>query len=369
MKQTREPGGYTPESHFFSKPLDYVATAMAHEAVSGNAACRLCGLANLARRVVHVLLSTGATCGATLDERERSGALENGLLALPSEHSHPHHEPRLRRGTFRKRVAHVAHCLADRSRPDGVVMDIGEVPEDSTLRGWVRSSFGAGATPLDGLTCRNDSFDSLLLCDRPGQEPGEFSAEHFSAQRFIINSEGQLTFGTAPVERAPEEQLGLRLSSGEMVWTARVNGRVVPPEPHVPSASAPAPANRTATAGSQQISEQDRIEEKRQRRLQKHPQLRQHMAWLVAHHFGGSQAALARKLQLRPAVLSEYNTQMARSAKLSQMQLDACHANITAAIKKAELPLQPPSAEPSRVSPTTVPTTNAPPPPNINTPK
>jgi hypothetical protein len=124
------------------------------------------------------------------------------------------------------------------------------VPEESTLRGWVRSSFGADARPLDGLTCRNDNFDSLLLCDRPGQQPGEFSVEHFSAQRFIMDSEGELTFGTAPVERAPDEQLGLRLSSGEMVWTARVNGRFVPPEPHVPAASAPAPANRTAAAGS-----------------------------------------------------------------------------------------------------------------------
>ena len=51
------------------------------------------------------------------------------------------------------------------------------------------------------------------------------------------------------------------------------------------------------------------------------------------------------------------------------MQLDAYHANITAAIKKAELPLQPPSAEPSRVSPTTVPNTNAPPPTEHKNPK
>ena len=340
---------------------------MAGEPVAGDAAGSHCGLANLGCGVVHALLSSGATCGATLDERERSGALENGLRPLPSHHSHPQRKPRLRRGTLNKRVP---HRLADRSRPDGVVMDVGEVPEDSKLLGWVRTSFGADARPLDGLTCRNDDFDSLLLCDRPGQEPGEFSAEHFSAQRYIIDSEGELTFGNAPVERAPEEQLGLRLSSGEMVWTARVNGRrLVPPEPHVPVASAQAPANRTATAGSQQLSEQARIEEKRQRRLQKHPQLRQHMAWLVAQHCNGSQAALARKLQLRAASLSEYNTGMARSQRLSQMQLDAYHTRISAAIERAELPLQPPSAEPSRVSPTTVPNTNAPPPTEHKNPK
>ena len=233
-----------------------------------------------------------------------------------------------------------------------------EVPEDSMLRRWVRTTFGADARPLDGLVCRSENFDSLLFCDRPGQEPGEFSADQFSAQRFIIDPEGEIIFGTAPVERA-EEQLGLRLSSGDMVWTARVNGRVVPPEPHAPVASAPAPANGTATAASQQDSEQGRIEAARQRRLQKHPQLRQHVAWLVAHHFGGSQAALARKLQIRAALLSEYNTQMARSQKLSQTQLDAYHTKITSAIKRAELPSEPHTAEPSRVSPTTVPETTA----------
>ena len=121
-------------SHFFSKPSDWVATAMAGEPVAGDAAGSHCGLANLGCGVVHALLSSGATCGATLDERERSGALENGLRPLPSHHSHPQRKPRLRRGTLNKCAAQRLADRSRRARSDGVVMEVGDVPEDLGLR-------------------------------------------------------------------------------------------------------------------------------------------------------------------------------------------------------------------------------------------
>lgn len=232
------------------------------------------------------------------------------------------------------------------------------MPEDSSLRGWVRTAFGDSAVPLDGLAARSPDFDSLLLC-RPGQEPGEFSAEQFSVSRFMIDPDDNITFGTAPMERPPGQELGLRLASGEIVWTASVGGRVHPPT-RAPATSAAAPSTGEEAADAAWVSERDeidRIEEARQQRLRKHPQLRELLAWLVQTKCSGSQAALARKLQLRPAFLSEYNTQMARSVKLTSTQLNTYHAKISAAILAAELPTMLPLAEPGLATPS--PSTNA----------
>ena len=232
------------------------------------------------------------------------------------------------------------------------------MPEDSSLRGWVRTAFGDSAVPLDGLAARSPDFDSLLLC-RPGQEPDEFSAEQFSVSRFMIDPDDNITFGTAPMERPPGQELGLRLASGEIVWTASVGGRVHPPT-RAPATWAAAPSTGEEAADAAWVSERDeidRIEEARQQRLRKHPQLRELLAWLVQTKCSGSQAALARKLQLRPAFLSEYNTQMARSVKLTSTQLNTYHAKISAAILAAELPTMLPLAEPGLATPS--PSTNA----------
>ena len=108
--------------------------------------------------------------------------------------------------------------------------------ESSPLRTWVRSTFGADAAPLDALAVANDGFDSLLLARGPGSEPGEFSADEFAASRWIEREGGEIVFGTAPCERGPGEELGLRLTNGSIVWTA---GEPLPSEPRTDLSRSP----------------------------------------------------------------------------------------------------------------------------------
>ena len=130
-----------------------------------------------------------------------------------------------------------------------VVMAESVVSEDSALRRWVQTRFGASAAPLDELIAHEERFDSLLLCRGPGAEPGEFSAEHFSAQRFLMQPDGSLLWGTAPVERGPSEELGLRLKDGRMVWMTQAQHPPLPAEP-VGSPSPPPPHNYSSAGAS-----------------------------------------------------------------------------------------------------------------------
>ena len=71
-------------------------------------------------------------------------------------------------------------------------MEPDEVPTSSELYEWVRKTFGNGAAPLPELAVRTPGhFDSLLLCNGPGAEPGVFSAEHFSWSRWQVDKDGK----------------------------------------------------------------------------------------------------------------------------------------------------------------------------------
>ena len=157
--------------------------------------------------------STGLGFGDERVQRERSGERPGGFRVVPCERSHSTPSPRLRRGKRQARQDSPHH----RNFTSQVwqSMELGAVPSSSTLRVWVRQEFGEGAEPDPSLTVRNDDWDSLLLCCGPGNEPGEFTTEHFSASRFISRPNDDVLFGTAPVERGPGEELGLRLAQTE----------------------------------------------------------------------------------------------------------------------------------------------------------
>eukprot|EP00966_Prymnesium_polylepis_P326472 7382383-Prymnesium_polylepis.1 len=244
--------------------------------------------------------------------RERSGALVGGLPALPSNHSHPTHSfgaPAARRSGMHSpgvpflRIAAVAAFVFALSM-------LREAAENSTLRAWVQSSFGADAAPYPELTVRSEGFDSLMLARGPGSEPGAFSAdqlEHMPQFRWIPHGD-EVLFGSAPCERGPGEELGLRLASGAMVWTAAVPQPTDPPHPVRPPSSYPSPTQPTPEP--QLSSEEAQIAAQRAARLNKHPEMRQVIECLAVRE--GSQAALARRLLIRPATLAEYNTGRAR---------------------------------------------------------
>ena len=174
-------------------------------------------------------------------------------------------------------------------------MELQSAPSNSSMLAWVRGTFGADAEPDPELTVRGDQWDSLLLCHGPGNEPGVFSAEHFSASRFIVLPNDDVRFGTAPTVRGPGEELGLLLADGTIVWTAaleRVSTRpgqpdVVEPEPSPPKAS--------DTSATPNLSGDEAVREARQR---KYPDMKAHLAWLSTTQFG-SQAQLATALGLR----------------------------------------------------------------------
>eukprot|EP00966_Prymnesium_polylepis_P063893 1482146-Prymnesium_polylepis.1 len=95
---------------------------------------------------------------------------------------------------------------------------------------WVQRTFGSGVHIDPNLVAlgseSGEQFDSVLLGRGPGAEPGPFDPEQFSAGRFFVNeTDGTVTWGQAPTERPPGEELALRLSDGQIVWTAARDGQ------------------------------------------------------------------------------------------------------------------------------------------------
>lgn len=191
----------------------------------------------------------------------------------------------------------------------------------SLLHRWVRQTFGDTAVPRHDLVVKDAAFDSLLLCRGPGSEPGEFCAKQFSAQRFIYGPDDEHVWGTQPVCRDAAEELGLRLTDGRMVWMPRARQ----------------PLKVTGKCQCQPLHVEDaNVTEARRQRVEKHPRMRELLSSLARIKFS-SQAALARTLGVRPAVLSEYQTGMARSKPLSAEQLNTRHGELTRLLERAGL--------------------------------
>ena len=215
-----------------------------------------------------------------------------------------------------------------------------EATKDGPLRRWIRATFGESAEPLPGLsvgplpglTVGNEQFESLLLCRGPGSEPGEFDAELFSMQRFVVDPDESVRWGTAPVSRGPDEALGLRLTDRRMVWMPHALVPTVLPVPNSSSEGACNP-NNAAPTNADAEPELDAAALARKRRLERHPQMRALIAALSKKRFG-SQAELARHMQLKPGHLSEYQTGMARSKRMSSDQLKTRHRELTRALQR-----------------------------------
>ena len=80
-------------------------------------------------------------------------------------------------------------------------------------------------------------------------------------------------------------------------------------------------------------AELDAIALARQRRMEKHPRMRQLLLHLASSRFE-SQVELAQHLQIRPAQVSEYLTGQARSKKLSIEQLNTRHRELSRVLQQ-----------------------------------
>lgn len=187
-------------------------------------------------------------------------------------------------------------------------MERADAPKDSALRTWIRGTFGSSAAPWSGLTVRGEEFDSLLLCRGPGSEPGELSVgwpTFFSAQRFIEQPDGSFIWGTAPVVRGRDEELGLRLADGSMVWTQRSHPAGLPRAPLPPPLPPPISASIQPDSRMEDApSEPDAIAAARIARIEKHPRMREHIRCLSTTQFR-TQTELADRLNVTRNFLSE----------------------------------------------------------------
>ena len=266
--------------------------------------------------------------------KERAGTASGVFPGIPRNHYHPTPCGACGAALQQKECSPMRRHASQFRRCE---MDLELVSETSSLRTWVRTSFGDAAVPCADLTVRNTGleFDSLLLCRGPGSEPGMFDADQFSASRYVVAPDGSVVWGKAPCERAPGEDRGLRLADGQIVWTGSLGQcrGSLPPVPLPTSRCPPRESTSEATANEEAAA----IDELRASRLARHPNMRQVLKCLVQTRYG-SQAKLAAELGLTPELLAEYNTGKARSKQLSNAQLNTMCRTIDAALIRKSLP-------------------------------